>query len=247
MRVGEKERFSSVASLYERYRPSYPQALIDWLVETARLGPGAHIADLGCGTGISSRLLAARGFDVVGIDPNEEMLERARAAGGGPRYLRGEATATGLAGGSMNLVTAAQAFHWFDVAAALREIARILVEGGWAAAFWNVRAATPVMDDYERLLHTFSAEYVRLRDPEETLGELREAVGGAPVREAEFGHSLAMDREAFFGRVHSASYVEHGVDDLAAFDRELAALFDQHAVDGRCEWSHRAIAIAWQP
>jgi SAM-dependent methyltransferase len=81
MRVDARDRFAATADLYERWRPTYPDALVDWL--TAGLAPGSTVADLGCGTGIFSRLLAARGLHVIGIDPNETMLDKARAAGDG--------------------------------------------------------------------------------------------------------------------------------------------------------------------
>src|SRR6185295_10044902 len=114
LRVDSRDRFSATVDLYKKYRPSYPPALIDWLLEVGQLAPGDRVADLGCGTGISTRLLAARGLDVVGIDPNEDMLASARAEGGVATYQRGEAVATGLANASVKMATAAQAFHWFD-------------------------------------------------------------------------------------------------------------------------------------
>src|SRR5262245_19448110 len=103
MRVDPRERFTQTADRYDRYRPSYPGALIDWIIKTAGLSPGAPVADIGCGTGISSRLFAAQGYEVIGIDPNQETLSRARQAGGGARYLCGEASATGLGAAEVDL------------------------------------------------------------------------------------------------------------------------------------------------
>src|SRR5262249_52375699 len=97
--IDSRDRFDAAADAYHRCRPSYPAALFDWLLATTGLGPGAAVADVGCGTGISTRLLAGRGLDVVGIDPSEPMLDRAREAGCA-RYQRGEAAATGLPDGS---------------------------------------------------------------------------------------------------------------------------------------------------
>src|SRR5262249_3448715 len=110
--VDSRQRFSATADAYHRYRPDYPQALLDWLVAETGVASGARVADIGCGTGISSRFLAARGFRVVGVDANADMLARAVEAGGGPRYVVGEAVATGLPDRSVDLVTAAQSFHW---------------------------------------------------------------------------------------------------------------------------------------
>ena len=71
-------RFSATADVYDRYRPDYPAAVFDWIVAAAQLQPAARVVDLGCGTGISARQLASRGYRVTGVDPNARMLGYAR-------------------------------------------------------------------------------------------------------------------------------------------------------------------------
>jgi SAM-dependent methyltransferase len=244
LRIDPRDRFSATVDLYRKYRPSYPPQLIDWL--TAGLAPSARIADLGCGTGIATRLLAARGFPVVGIDPNEDMLAEARKDGGGASYRRGEAAATGLDEASIELCTAGQAFHWFELPPTMRELARILAPAGRAAAFWNLRARSSAMDDYDALLRRYSSEYERLRSPFETVAEIRAFPGVRDVTEIDLTDGQSFDREAFRGRVYSSSYVAHGVDRKDELDRELDALFDRHAVDGRLEFPYRVFAIGWR-
>ena len=247
LRADPKTRFSATVDLYARHRPSYPPTLFDWLIELAGLRPGAPVADLGCGTGISTRLLAARGLDVVGIDPNEDMLAAARREAEPPaRYQRGEASATGLPDASVDLCVAAQAFHWFDVPATMRELARILRPGGRAVAFWNVRARTPAMDEYDVLLRRYSSEYARMRSPEQTVAAIRTWPDARDVAEAAFDNSQAFDKDAFFGRVYSSSYVVHGVDRKDELDRDLDALFARHARDGVLSFAYRVIAIGWR-
>lgn len=241
-----RERFTETARLYDRYRPTYPDALVDWLVGEAGLKPGAAVADIGCGTGISARLFAARGFAVTGIDPNEAMLAQARAKGGAD-FRRGESHATGLPDASQDLVFAAQAFHWFDIPSTLAEWRRLLKPGGLAAAFWNDRVEdTPFLKEYEALLRASSAEYRELTRRRSTLDDLREAPGVKDWATAEFPSSQPLDREALFGRVYSSSYVAHGVADRPAFDAALGALFDRRAVDGRVEFRYRAVAARWR-
>ena len=241
-----RRRFSVVADLYHKHRPSYPPEIIDWILATVSLAPPATVADDGCGTGISARLFAERGFDVVGIDPNEEMLAKARGAGGA-RYLRGEAAATGLADQSVDLVTVAQAFHWFDIPATLVELGRILRPGSWSAAFWNVRALEGAfMEEYDALLRQWSREYAVTLSHEETGQRIKVSPGVLDPREAAFATVQRLDRQGFFGRVASSSYVIHGVADRAGFERALGALFDRHQSAGIVELLYNTVGVCWR-
>jgi SAM-dependent methyltransferase len=243
-----RERFTVTAEDFARYRPGYPDALRDWLGATCGLGDGAHVVDLGCGTGIASRWLAAR-WRVTGVEPNQAMLEKARAAGEGPRlgYVRGAAEETGLPDGCADLVSIANALHWFDAPRALAEIARLAAPGGWAAAYWNGRADSPFNDDYEALLRGWSEDYrTRFPGPERSpLHILRDA--GLELIQAHFTDEHRVGRDAFIGLAHSASYVAHGVTDLAAFDAALEATFARHAAGGVLVIPMRCDVQAWRP
>ncbi len=239
-----KERFSETADAYEKYRPTYPQALVDWVLRTAGVLPPAWIGDLGCGTGISTRLFAERGFRVVGIDPNEEMLRLARKHGG--LFLRAEASATALREGSLDLVVSGQAFHWFDLATVMPELRRALKPRGTVAAFWNRRASTPFLDEYERLLRTHSTEYGGIPGPRETIPRIQASPWVADLREAEFENAQEFDLAGVIGRARSSSYVIHGVRDLPAFERALAEAFDRHQRGGKVTFAYRSVVLAWR-
>jgi SAM-dependent methyltransferase len=232
-----RERFAATADDYQRYRPSYPAAVLDWIVTTTGVTPPARVADVGAGTGIFTRLLAARGFDVVGVEPNPAMRELATARGG-PRYQAGEATRTGLPDASLALITAAQAFHWFELGPTLAEWQRVLAPGGWAVALWNLRVPSPFNDAYEALLLARSSDYGALND-------LRDPRGPGGIRYELHWHDHLPSWEAVLGRVSSASYVVHGVADRPAFEAELRALYDRHSVDGGIDWHMRVVAAAW--
>lgn len=244
--VDSRERFAGVAAGYARFRPSYPAALVDWIMAESGVRPGDRVADVGCGTGILTRLLAQRGLGVTGIDPNEDMLEQARAAGGPAGYRRGEAGTTGLDRASVALVTVAQAFHWFGADAALAEFHRVLQPGGHVAAVWNLRAASPFMAEYQALLRRFSSEYAVMESWEESLARLRAHPRVEVPRDFEAPNAQAFDFEGLQGRSWSSSYVFRGVTDRQGFDRALRSLFVAHARDGAIEFPYRSVGLVFR-
>jgi len=157
-------RFTGRVADYERGRPGYPAALFDRLVELAALAPGATVADVGAGTGLATAPLLTRGLAVVAVEPNAEMRAVAeRRLGGVPGFssVTGSAEATGLADSSVDLVLAAQAFHWFAPAPTRAEWRRILRPPGNVALVWNARRAggTPFATEYEELLLRHGTDY----------------------------------------------------------------------------------------
>jgi len=126
------EGFGADAGRYDRARPTYPADLIG---RVAAASPGPDVLDVGCGTGISSRLLAAAGCRVLGVDPDLRMAGQARAGGTEAEVSRFEDWDP--AGRSFDAVTAAQAWHWVEPAAGAAKAAAVLRPGGLLAVFWN--------------------------------------------------------------------------------------------------------------
>jgi SAM-dependent methyltransferase len=127
--------FARAAQAYERGRPPYPAAAIDWL-----LPDGARrVLDLGAGTGKLTRLLAARGLAVTAVEPLAEMRDQLRRAVPDVPALAGTAEQIPLPDASVEAVLVAQAWHWVDVPAAVPEVARVLTSGGRLGLLWNVR------------------------------------------------------------------------------------------------------------
>lgn len=243
--VDPEKRFSETADSYDAHRPSYPDSLIDWVLKTSGVAPGARVADVGCGTGISTRLFAAHGLDAVGIDPNEEMLARARTRGAD--YRRGTASATGLPAHSVDLVAAAQAFHWFNLEPTLLEFKRVLKPDGWCAALWNERTRdSAFLRAYEDLLVRSSSEYRSMPHIADAMAAIRSSRAVVAWTQAEFPNIQSMDRAAFVGRVYSSSYVAHGISRRKEFDRRIKALFDRHASGGRVEFKYRSLGACWR-
>jgi ubiquinone/menaquinone biosynthesis C-methylase UbiE len=131
--------FGNAAADYERARPSYPAAAIDVLRTRGGLGPGRKVLDLAAGTGKLTRLLVEAGADVVAVEPVPGMREELAAAAPEVDVRDGVAEAIPVEDGSVELVTVAQAFHWFRFDEAVREIRRVLAPGGSVAILFNER------------------------------------------------------------------------------------------------------------
>ncbi len=205
------ERFSDRVADYVRYRPDYPAALLAWLQGELGVAPAWRVADIGAGTGISSKMLLDAGHAVTAIEPNAAMRGAMQAwLGGNPRFqaLDGRADATGLPDGSVDLVTAAQAFHWFDPVAARAEFRRILRPHGLAAIWWNSRrlTGTAFLEGYEALLRRYGTDYAsvaeRYADDATMLAWFGDGLRGS----ARFEYSQQLDFDGLRGRLLSSSY-----------------------------------------
>ena len=131
--------FGGQADAYERGRPSYPSGAVAWLVEGLSIGPGRRVLDLGAGTGKLTRMLGATGAELVAVEPVAAMRAQFAAVLPDIELLDGTAEAIPLPDQSVDVVVAAQAFHWFDPLPALTEIARVLRPGGGLGMVWNER------------------------------------------------------------------------------------------------------------
>jgi SAM-dependent methyltransferase len=131
--------FGTVAREYESARPDYPDVAVSWLARELAIGSGRDVLDLGAGTGKLTRQIAALGPNVVAVEPDDQMrVELARALPGA-EALPGTAEAIPLPDSSVDAITCAQAFHWFDADRALQEMWRVLRPGGGVGLIWNVR------------------------------------------------------------------------------------------------------------
>jgi ubiquinone/menaquinone biosynthesis C-methylase UbiE len=223
--------FGAAADVYERARPSYPPAAVDWIVERARLEPGRTLVDLGAGTGKLTRLLRPSGVRLIAVEPVPEMRAKLLEAVPGIEAIDGTAESLPFADASVDVVTVAQAFHWFDLERALPELRRILRPDGLLVLVWNERdLADPLQLALEELLVSHrSAPSARAE------GTWRDPLARSPLfgelETRRFAHRQQFTRQDLVDRVHSTSYVAAmPPDERAALLARVRAL-----VDGREE------------
>jgi SAM-dependent methyltransferase len=206
------ERFTDRVADYAKYRPHYPQAVFDMLRDGLGFRPGAIVADVGSGTGISTKPLLELGCTVYAVEPNNAMRRAAEQwLGEHPRFrsVAGTAEETTLAEHSVDAIIAAQAFHWFDATRARREFDRILRPNGWIVLVWNDRVQSgQFYAAYESLIREFATDYdqVRARGKSAIESDLCGFFGGA-YQVKTFENDQRLDFEKLKGLLLSASYI----------------------------------------
>jgi SAM-dependent methyltransferase/catechol 2,3-dioxygenase-like lactoylglutathione lyase family enzyme len=229
-------RFTSRADNYARYRPTYPAAAIDWLWHAGGLSAGSVVADVGAGTGILTALLLERGASVFAVEPNAAMRAAAEAwLGDRPGFVSLDATAeaTDLPDAGIDLVTAGQAFHWFEPEATRTEFRRILKPGGSVALVWNSRDHRDAfVADFEALLSEYAYPSRRARQ-----GSVRQNIDflfgdGYEVRI--FHHNSPSNYEHLYGLMQSQSHNPLPGDPRhEPLVARLQAVFAAHQHDGQ--------------
>jgi SAM-dependent methyltransferase len=249
------KRFTGLAEIYSAARPGYPDEAIDHIFKTCNLTENSIAADVGCGTGISTRLLASRGIKVIGIEPNDDMRNQAESKIADSKtaesktsesktsetlsktnlisYRKGDAESTGLPDHAVQLVLAAQAFHWFKPEPAIAEFCRILSRPGWIALMWNERdSADDCTNEYGELLLSF---------PETKNVEMNRGKAGVPLLESRmvkdagvtcFKNFQQLDLNGLCQRAFSSSYAPKQSPDKERLQAGLGKIFQSYQSGG---------------
>lgn len=231
-------RFSNRVANYVKYRPGYPAGVLELFRNEMGLTQDSVVADIGSGTGLSTKMFLENGNTVYGVEPNAAMREAAEA------YLvqhanfishDGTAEQTNLDTASVDFVVAAQAFHWFDAEKTRSEFRRILRENGYVVLIWNERQlrTTEFLREYEQLLLKYATDYESVRHEnidQEKLGDFFES----DYEKATFANEQTFDFAGLRGRVMSSSYMPSEDDErFPAMENELKKLFAKHSENDR--------------
>ena len=227
-------RFSNRVANYVKYRPGYPPGVLELFKKEMGLVESSILADIGSGTGLSTKPFLENGNTVYGVEPNaamraaaEEFLKQF------PNFISHDGTAetTNLDADSVDFVIAAQAFHWFDAEKTAEEFQRILRPGGYIALIWNERQldTTEFLREYEKLLLKHANDYENVRHEnidQQKLGKFF----GKVYAQATFPNEQVFDYEGLRGRLLSSSYMPaEDSPSYPALEKELSALFAKHA------------------
>lgn len=233
-------RFSNRVENYVKYRPDYPAEMLEVFQNEMGLTKDSVIADIGSGTGISSRLFLENGNTVYGVEPNAAMRSAAE------RYLEkfdrfrsvdGTSENTTLETAGIDIVIAAQAFHWFDHEKTQREFRRITKKNGFCALIWNERQldTNRFLREYESILLEFGTDYNEVRHENITPEKLEQAFG-APFKLSVLENSQTLDFDGMLGRILSSSYMpspEH--PRFNELTEKLKTLFAEHQKSGKIQ------------
>lgn len=226
------KRFSGKADDYAKYRPSYPEQIIGFLESKIDFDSSKDIADIGCGTGILSKLFLNNGNLVFAVEPNQEMREKAE------KHLSkfinfisvdGTAEETKLANKSVDMITVGQAFHWFDLKKTKKEFKRILRKNRDVVVVWNERKNnTPIMKMVNGMLKSLGHEHHEAEKDLMDKNLLSTFFGKEKVASTIFPNFQMLDLAGLKGRMLSISYVPGEGDENKRIMKEVKELFDRY-------------------
>ena len=234
--------FDGLGNVYSKYRPAYPEKLIDYLYTNAGLCEKSDVADIGSGTGIFTEQLLRRGSNVFAVEPSVDMRKKAEErlrSFRGFTSVNGTGENTGLPDGCADFVTAAQSFHWLDRVGFKNECRRILRCGGKVILIWNFRdESSEIVKENEKICKKYCPEFIGFSGG---LGKRLNGNGFCGFFEGEYDritieNPIDFDETGFIGRNISSSFAPRPKDaKYSGYVSELTELFRRYSRNGVLE------------
>jgi len=246
--IDSKERFGDRAENYAKFRPSYPVEALDYIVSRTGINKNSVIADIGSGTGKLTRLLLERGFSVTAAEPNENMRRAAEAElSGFPgfRSIAACAEETGFEPRSLDLITIAQAFHWFDRDICKAEFKRVLKPGGYVCIIYNRRETGPgFMEEYSETIKKLYDNYSAGSAQEHITPAVYNDFLGGSCEIKNFYWREAHGFEALLGRSLSNSHAPAaGHPNHGPLKAALLDLFNRYSENGAVYFEYKTEVV----
>lgn len=231
------------SEIYANARPLYPQEAIMFIHSQLDLPQGLPVIDVGAGTGILTRQLAATGLPMIGVEPDEQMLSKARAHSGqlAAEYRWGSAEHLGMASGSVAALVCGQSFHWFDTDRTLTEFRRVLATDNPVVLVWNIRS--PDCDEfhcaYEQLLNDVFERYAETLLIDDALEKRIEQFFSGSFNERIFHLRQQLSLSGLLERTLSCSYAAQlGTPEFASASNALKALHQEYQQQGNVSFNY---------
>jgi SAM-dependent methyltransferase len=239
------QRFSDRVDNYVKYRPGYPDEVLEFLSQQTHLSDQSVIADIGSGTGIFTQLLLDKGYSVYAIEPNDAMRQYAEkdlAAFSTFHSVNGTAEETTLADHGVDLIVCAQAFHWFNQEQTKKEFKRILKPGGSVVLIWNNRQIDidAFAIAYELLLQQQGSDYKEVNHRNITDVNFSNFFRNGKYELAKYSNIQVFDEDGLIGRAFSSSYIPPKETEAGqVFLNDLKELFAQYQTNGTVNFAYQ--------
>lgn len=235
-----EERFTGKAAIYSEFRPGYPDDFLNYLYRDLGFSDHSIIADVGSGTGILTRPMLERGSTVYCIEPNDDMrsvAEKDLARFNKCFFLKTTAEHAGLEDASVDFITVAQAFHWFDRQTFKHEAARILREKGKVVLVWNIRDRTSeLFAEQEYINRLFCPRFTGFNQgtPTENAKDFADFFKDGICEFRSFRNDLFYDERGFIGKSLSSSYSPtKRSETYSAYVKALQSMFRKYSINGK--------------
>jgi ubiquinone/menaquinone biosynthesis C-methylase UbiE len=230
------KRFSDRVDNYQRFRPSYKDETIDYIFDNFGLSKKSVLADIGSGTGIFTEKILQKCKKVYAVEPNTEMrtaAEKRLSINKSFQSINGTSENTTLDNESIDAITVAQAFHWFNIEDTKKEFKRILKKDTFVFLIWNNRVTnTPFLKEYEEILVNKIPEYTEVNHNNITEDIIKTFL----IRDYSkviFRNNQIFDLEGVFGRLSSSSYTpKQDTKEYEIIKEAIINAFNKYSTDG---------------